>query len=270
VLDRAREAGIVRILVPGWNLASSRAAVELAERHPDLIVAAVGIHPHDAAAASSADWEELEALAGGPAVAAVGEIGLDFHRNLSPPDRQREAFARQLALAAAVGKPVIVHDREAHREVTELLLAWAAGAPTQPATAAPAASHAPRGVLHAFSGDRAMAERLVDAGFVISFALPVAFRSATGPREAAAALPTGFFLVETDSPYLGPASDRRNEPTTSLRVAAQLARLRGEAPESIAAAAGETLRRLLREPPATLAGTRLADSASGPPSGHQE
>jgi TatD DNase family protein len=201
--------------VPGWDLPSSEAALELAARHPGVIDAAVGIHPHDAAALDEPSFARLELLAAEPGVRAIGEIGLDFFRNLSPPDLQREVFQRQLALAAANGLPVLVHDRDAHQDITEILLAWAGRA----------GSRHP-GVLHAFSGDARMAERLSDGGFLISFALPVAFRSATGPRDAAAALDAGRFLVETDSPYLGPDRDRRNEPSTALRVAAELARIR--------------------------------------------
>ncbi len=148
---------------------------------------------------------------------AVGEIGLDFFRNLSPPEAQRAAFERQLELAAARRLPVLVHDRDAHDAVRGALLAWGG---LQGGVA--------RGVLHAFSGDRPMAEELAAAGFLISFALPLAFRSAVGPRSAAATLPAGRLLVETDSPALAPAAGARNEPTTALRVAAELARIRGE------------------------------------------
>ena len=210
----------MRILVPGWDLASSEAALELADRYADLIDAAVGVHPHDAGGIDEAGWERLEALAADPRARAIGEIGLDFHRNLSPPDVQRDALARQLELAARRGLPVLVHDREAHADVTADLLAWAA-------------SERPRGLLHAFSGDRAMADRLTDAGFVVSFALPVAFRSAAGPREAATALPAGTFVVETDAPYLGPDASGRNEPTTAIRVAVELARLRSVEPSEL-------------------------------------
>lgn len=224
VVARAAEAGIERILVPGWDLPSSEAAIELAARHPGLIDAAVGIHPHDAAAMDEAAWARLEALATELGVRAIGEIGLDFFRNLSPPDVQREALQRQLALAASHSLPVLIHDRDAHAEITAALLAWGGRAGSRY-----------RGVLHAFSGDAAMAERVSEAGYLLSFALPVAFRSAAGPRAAAAALAPGRFMVETDSPYLGPDRDRRNEPTTVLRVAGELARMRGtEASELVA------------------------------------
>jgi TatD DNase family protein len=186
------------------------------------------------AAAATADWDALEGLAADPGVMAVGEIGLDFHRNLSPPDVQRDALARQLDLAARVRKPVVVHDREAHDEVTAALVAHA-----RRATAVP-------GILHAFSGDAAMASALVESGYLISFALPVSFPKNTGPRAAAAGLPATNFLVETDSPYLGLAKDQRNEPTTVLRTAAVLARLRAEDPELVGAAARSAYQRLWR------------------------
>ncbi len=222
-IERAVEAGIERILVPGWDLRSSEAALELAGRFPGLIDAAVGVHPHHAAEMDEAGWGVLDQLAAHEGTRAIGEIGLDFFRNLSPPGSQREAFERQLAIAASRDLPVSVHDRDAHAEVTETLLAWSAGGEGR------------RGILHAFSGDDSMARFLVEAGFLVSFALPVAFRSAVGPRAAAGALASGTFLVETDSPYLGPDREARNEPVTALRVVGELALLRGENAEMIVA-----------------------------------
>lgn len=233
VLARAREAGIERILVPGYDLASSERAVDLVAQHPDLLDAAVGIHPHYAGSISQRDWERLAELAAQPQVVAIGEIGLDFFRNLSPVDAQRHALRRQLDMAAAMGKPVLVHDRDAHDEVTQTLLDW-----TGPGREA-------KGVLHCFSGDAPMAVRLAQAGYLISFALPVSFSSARGPRAAARELPEAVLLVETDSPWLAPGGGgQRNEPTTALRVAGELARLRSVAPERIAADTRDAYRRL--------------------------
>jgi TatD DNase family protein len=235
VIGRAVDAGIARILVPGYDLASSRAAVALAAAHPELLDAAVGVHPHFSAVPTAADWDELASLAADRRVVAVGEIGLDFHRDLSPREAQRAALERQLAIAAAVGKPVLVHSRDAHDEVRSALLAW--DGPGE---------GVPRGVLHCFSGDAALAQDLAAAGYLISFALPVTFSSARGPRAAAAALADGTYLVETDSPWLAPGGgEQRNEPTTALRVAAELARLRGTSPEAIAATTAEAYRRLV-------------------------
>lgn len=229
VIGRAVDAGIERILVPGWDVASSEAALELAARHPTVVDAAVGVHPHDAAAVDEAGWARIEALAAEAGTRAIGEIGLDYHRNLSPREVQREALGRQLDLATRRGLPVLVHVRDAHADAEATLTAWGGG----------------RGLLHAFSGDRGMATRLAAAGFVVSFALPVAFRSAAGPREAAAALPDGTFVVETDAPYLGPDPYRRNEPTTALRVTAELARLREVDPVSLVPTMREAYRRVV-------------------------
>lgn len=234
VLGRAIDAGIERILVPGWDLASSVLAVELADRHRDLVRAAVGVHPHHAAEMTEGAWADLEDLAADARCVAVGEIGLDYVRTFSPVDVQRDAFDRQLALAARLDRPVLVHDRDAHDDITARLLAWGrrAGGPA-------------RGVLHAFSGDAAMADALTDAGYLLSFALPVAFRSAHGPRAAAAAMPRDGYLVETDAPYLGPDREARNEPTTVLRVVSELARLRASTPEATAAPLRGTFAALL-------------------------
>jgi TatD DNase family protein len=224
VITRAVEAGIERVLVPGWDEASSEAALELAAAYPELIHAAVGIHPHHAAEPDEAAWQRIEGLAADPRCTAVGEIGLDYFRNLASPDRQTATFERQLTIAARLGHPVVVHDRNAHHDVEAALMAWR-GRPDHPA----------RGVLHAFSGDAPMAIRLAAAGFLISFALPVTFRSAAGARDAARQLAPDRILVETDSPYLGPGPERRNEPTGVLRVAVEVARLRAVPLESVAA-----------------------------------
>ncbi len=234
MIERAVAAGVEGILVPGWDVPSSEAALELATRHSPHLSAAVGVHPHYAAAMDEAAWARLESLAAEPRCSAVGEIGLDYHRNLSPPDVQRDAFSRQLALAAERGLAVLVHDRDAHDDVTAALLTWSGRA-----------GNDARGALHAFSGDERMAAALADAGFLVSFALPVAFRSAAGPRAAAASLPARALLLETDSPYLGPDRERRNEPSTVLRVAAELARIRDETPDAIAAAARSAYERML-------------------------
>ena len=202
-----------------------------------MVDAAVGVHPHHAAGMDEAGWAELEAMAADPIVRAIGEIGLDHFRDLSPHDVQRDAFRRQLDLADRRGLPVLVHDRDAHEQVTEDLLAWRGQG----------RGRAVRGVLHAFSGGPDMAARLVSAGFVISFALPVAFRSAVGPRATAPVLADGSFLVETDAPYLGPDRDARNEPTTVLRVAAEVARLRGARAESLVEPMRQAYERLVGE-----------------------
>jgi TatD DNase family protein len=234
VLDRAVAAGIERILVPGWDLASSEAALALADRHGPLVQAAVGVHPHHAGGMDQPAWRALEGLLDDPRCVAVGEIGLDFYRNLSTPAVQRAAFARQLAAAARHDLPVLVHDREAHGEIAAALTGWN-GKPSRDV----------RGVLHAFSGDTAMALALAARGFLVSFALPLTFRSAAGPRAAAVAVAPGSYVVETDAPYLGPDREGRNEPTTALRVAVELAHLRDSDPQAVARDARHAYDRLV-------------------------
>jgi TatD DNase family protein len=197
------------------------------------------VHPHFSGEPTDADWDELAALADDALVVAVGEIGLDFHRDRSPREAQRAALERQLAMAAAAGKPVLVHDRDAHDEALAALLGWVG----------PGAGK-PRGVLHCFSGDAVLADALAAGGYLISFALPVTFSSAVGPRAAAASLPTGSYLVETDSPWLAPGGgEQRNEPTTALRVAAELARLRGSSPQAVTAEVAAAYRSLVGRSP---------------------
>lgn len=226
VLQRAQEAGVTWVVTVGIDLASSRAAVSLAHRFP-MVVAAVGIHPHEAKTADARALEELAELARDPRVVAIGEIGLDYHYNHSPPAVQREVFLAQLRLAGELGLPVVVHDREAHADVEGLLSEMAP----------------PRaGVLHCFSGDAAMAARLVERGFYLSFAGPVTFSRAEDHfRRVLAAVPLNRLLVETDCPYLSPAPFRgqRNEPARVRLVAARLAALLGVAVEELIAATGQ-------------------------------
>ena len=216
VLTRARAAGVDTIITVGADLASSRQAVALAERHP-WIYAAVGVHPHDAVQADEAALAELARLAGHERVVAIGEIGLDFYRDLSPRPAQREALWAQLALARRLDLPVVVHDREAHAEVLAALRDWAHG------------YDGARGVLHCFSGDEDMAREAIGLGFYISFAGPLTYAKASRLQRLAATLPLDRLLVETDCPYLTPEPrrGRRNEPANVRLVAERMAALRG-------------------------------------------
>ena len=247
VLGRARAAGVVGIVVAGYDLPSSRAGVALAERYPH-IWAAVGIHPHDATAASAAALDELEALAAHPRVVAVGECGLDFYRNLAPAADQARAFRAQLDLAARLGLPVIVHSREAMAETLQTLSA----------TTLPAG-----GVLHCFDGTAGDARRAVELGFYLSCAGPLTYRRDPTLARAVAAAPLERLVVETDCPYLSPAGHRgeRNEPARVRDVAAALATVRGSDLAAVAAATTASAAALFRTP--ALAGTALA-AAAGP------
>ncbi len=230
VIERATTAGVRVIVDIGTDLASSQAAVALAEAYPQ-IYAAVGVHPHDAKTLTREMLEELTALAGHPRVVAIGEIGLDFYRDLSPRDKQRQAFQQQLALASEAGKPVVIHDRDAHAEVMATLRRWVEGSHKPSAI-----SYKPVGVLHCFSGDLAMAQEAIELGFYISIAGPVTFKNARCLRELVRQLPLEKLLVETDCPYLAPHPHRgkRNEPAYVKLVAQEVARIKGLSLEEVA------------------------------------
>jgi TatD DNase family protein len=187
--------------------------VSLAAEYPGQVFAAVGTHPHDATTLTDDVLADQRDLAKDPGVVAVGEIGLDFYRNLSPQDVQREALIRQLALAHELGLPVILHNRESHADMIECLRAYGQGI---------------TGVFHCFIGDRGMATEALDLGFYLSFAGPGTFPRNTELAEVAAWAPEDRILVETDSPYLAPPPFRgkRNEPRHVRLIAERIAELR--------------------------------------------
>ncbi len=214
VLARAAEAGVEHILTVGCDLESSRESLRLAAAHPGLY-AALGIHPHDAPQATKEGLETLRNLLGNDRAVAVGEIGLDFYRDRSPRDVQRRAFRDQLRLAREVGKPVIVHDRDAHEEVLAILREERAAEIG--------------GVLHCFSGDLAMARACVEMGLYISIAGPVTYPANEALREVVRQIPVDHLLIETDAPYLAPQArrGRRNEPAFVAQTARKIAEIKG-------------------------------------------
>ena len=228
VIARAQDAGLVGILNVGTDLSSSRAAVALAEQH-EFIHAAVGVHPHSAKTVTSDVLDELRKLAGHPKVVAIGEIGLDYYRDLAPRPTQHRAFADQLALAAELGLPVVVHSREAHGDVLARLRDYEG-----------------TGVLHSYSGGPRLLAEVLALGFVIGISGPITFKTADSLRAVAASVPAGRLLVETDCPYLTPEPHRgrRNEPAYVRYVAAAVARAREEAAETVAGAATDNARRV--------------------------
>lgn len=224
VIQRAQAAGVELILNVGADLESSRAAVALAEEY-DCLYAAVGVHPHEAKKLDGAALAALRRLATHPKVVAVGEIGLDFYRDLSPRDVQRRAFQAQLAWAGRLGKPVIIHDREAHDEVLSILTDWVAATP-----------ECRGGVFHCFSGDLAMARRAVALGFYLGVDGPITYQNARKLLEIVEWLPLDRLLIETDCPYLTPHPHRgeRNEPAYVRLVAGRIAALKGIPVEELA------------------------------------
>jgi TatD DNase family protein len=231
VIARAAKSGVTRLINPGVDLPSSRAAVALARQY-EGIYAAVGVHPHDAKTLDAAALVELKALAQADKSVAMGEIGLDYYRDLSPRDVQRRAFQMQLELAAELGLPVIVHDRDAHKDVLAMLSDWRSLLDAQRSTLNGKAC-----VLHSFSGDVALAEQAVALGFYIGISGPVTYKNADQTREVARAVPLGQLLIETDAPYLTPQPYRgkRNEPAYVLLVAQTVADARGLTLEQVAA-----------------------------------
>lgn len=223
VMDRARAAGVVGFVVigVGSDLAPARAAVALAARESTRVAAAVGVHPHDATSLDDALYAELAALAARPEVVAVGEVGLDYHYDHSPREVQRAVFARLVALARAVKKPIVIHTREAADDTLAIL-----------------ASEGARdvgGIIHCFSEDRPFAERALDLGFDLSFSGIVTFKSARAVQEVAAWAPLERVLVETDSPYLAPVPMRGKpcEPAYVAYTVARVAELRGMTPAAV-------------------------------------
>lgn len=231
VLKRAEEAGVVHMVDIAYSLGSSYKVVELAKKHPN-IHAVVGIHPHDAKRCSEEAIEELEVLAKEPEVVAVGEMGLDYFRDLSPRDKQQQAFRDQLALAKRVGKPVVIHDRDAHGPVMDILKQEKVDEVG--------------GVLHCFSGSWEMAREVMKLGMYISIAGPVSFHNARRLKDIARLVPLDFLMIETDCPYLTPEPYRgqRNEPAYVVRVAETIAEVKGLPLEEVAAATTANAKKL--------------------------
>ncbi len=232
VVERARAAGVQRILVPGIDLAASRRAVALAEQYPE-VHAAVGIHPNSTAGFSAETLAELRDLAQHPKVDAVGEIGIDSYWQTIPLEIQERAFRAQLELAAALERPVIIHEREAHGEVMAVLREQAPPAGV---------------VLHAFSGDWAMAEEALAAGYYLGVDGPLTYKKNEALRAIFARAPEQRILIETDAPYLTPQAQRgkRNESAYVRYVADRLAAVRGVPLEALASALTANAARLFR------------------------
>lgn len=212
-LVRAREAGVERIITIGTTLDSCRAMLAFAEGEDGVFVS-LGLHPHEAATAGSAEVEELASLLEHPKAVAVGETGLDHFRDYAPHDRQLDLFRAQAELAIGSGRPIVVHTRAAEEETLAVLTALPPGA---------------RVVLHCFSSLRLL-DPALERGWYVSFAGNVTYPKATELRTAAARVPADRILAETDSPYLSPQPVRgqRNEPANVVHTLATLAGARGQ------------------------------------------
>jgi TatD DNase family protein len=223
VLRRAREAGVRLVLNVATGLGDASQVIATARTNPG-IAAIIGVHPHGAGAMTEADLEALAQLAADPNVVAIGEIGLDFYRRRSPEAIQEHWFRRQLEFAAAIGKPVVIHTREA-TPVTLAILREYRG-------------RLAGGVMHCYGGSLAEARAFLDLGFYLSFSGTLTYPKAGPLREVAKEIPLDRILVETDCPYLPPQPWRgkRNEPAYVVATATQLAEVRGLSLEEVAAA----------------------------------
>jgi TatD DNase family protein len=241
VIARAAAAGVVQMIVTGASAASSRQATALARQHGGMLFATAGVHPHHATELDAAVLAELGELSLAPEVVAVGECGLDYFRNYSPHEVQREAFHRQLELAARRGKPVFLHQRDSHEDFIAILREhW-------PALAG--------GVAHCFTGTAAELECYLDLGLAIGITGWICDeRRGAHLLELVPRIPADRLLLETDGPYLLPRdlrpkpASRRNEPVYLPHIAAVVARARGEPVESLAQTSTEAARRLFRLP----------------------
>lgn len=214
VLERARAAGIGRMLCPATDRQSSEACVELA-RHYDGIYAAVGIHPQEAGRVQPGDIEAIRRMAEQePSVVAIGEVGLDYHCDTPARDTQKEIFIEMIGLARDLDLPIDIHDREAHGDTMEILRQYGKGL---------------RGVFHCYSGSLEMTTELIRMGFYFGFTGTVVFPNSKRAKQVASRIPMERLLIETDSPYLTPPPyrGRRNEPAYVRYVAEEIARLRG-------------------------------------------
>jgi len=233
MLRRAVQGAVTRIISIGTDLPSSCKALELSKRY-DYVFCTVGYHPHHAKDLDRHTLEELVKLAREPWVVGWGEIGLDFFRDHSPRQKQLAAFEEQLDVAAQMDLPVIIHDREAHKEIMGILKRKQ--------------GVSRRGVFHCFSGDERMAMALVDMGFYISIPGTVTYKNASVVQGVATKVPLEYLLIETDAPYLSPAPHRgkRNEPLFVTHTARKIAELRGMDLRELALITWENAARLFR------------------------
>jgi TatD DNase family protein len=213
VINSAGRHGITRIITIGIDYQSSHQAVKLAEKYQPLF-ATIGFHPHDAHKATDTALKDLAALAQNRSVVGYGEIGLDYAKNYAPREVQIKAFCRQLHLAKELDLPVVIHDREAHEDILDLIRS---------------AGHLPKGgVMHCFSGDNRLAQQMIDLGFYISIPGVATFNNAHLLQEAIRKIDLRFLLLETDGPFLAPVPYRgkRNEPKLMLYTAQMVADLK--------------------------------------------
>jgi TatD DNase family protein len=221
VIDRALSADVRLIIAVGTDIRSSMRAVTLAKGYSSIFTS-VGVHPHNADNTDQNDLTQVALLATQEKVVAIGETGLDFYRNLSSRQKQIELFKRQLDIAISLDLPVVIHDREAHEELLEILPAFD--------------RNGSKGVIHCFSGDYNLAKTFIDMGYYISIPGSVTFKNASKMQDVAFRVPLNRMLLETDAPFLAPVPYRgkRNEPCLVIHTAQKVAELRKISFEEVA------------------------------------
>ncbi|MGG0756376.1 TatD family hydrolase [Brevibacillus laterosporus] len=231
VIARAQANGVSTIVNVGFNRETIPTTIELAEKY-DFIYAVVGWHPQDAITMKEQDLEWLEELSKHPKVVGLGEMGLDYYWDTSPRDVQAEVFRKQIRLARKLQMPIIIHDRDAHQDIIDILREEKAGEVG--------------GIMHCFSGSYELAKMALDMNFYISFGGPLTFKNAKKPKEVAAKIPLERLLIETDCPYLTPHPFRgkRNESAYVKYVAEEMAQIHGLPYEELAKITADNARRL--------------------------
>lgn len=230
VLKRARDAGVTNFLNVGIDLGKSRQSVALAEKEENVF-ATVGLHPHDASKFSEPDFQEFKKLAKNKKVVAIGEVGLDYFRNLSPRDVQQKVFERFVGLATELGLPLVIHSREAYSDIYAVLRKFGS-------------TH--RGLMHCFAGTKEDLEEALALGLHISFAGPITYKKNNELRQLVAAVPEDRLLVETDAPFLPPEPyrGRRNEPAFMVETLKRMAEIRGVEPAEMVKVTTNNAKRL--------------------------
>ncbi|HEY9582561.1 MAG TPA: TatD family hydrolase [Savagea sp.] len=221
VIERAREAGVEKMVVVGFDTETIERAMELVERY-DFLYAVIGWHPVDAIDCTEEDLTWIESLTKHPKVVGIGETGLDYHWDKSPKDVQIELFRKQIRLAKKLDLPIIIHNRDATADVVRILQEEEA--------------HTVGGIMHCFSGSVEVARQCIDMNFMISLGGPVTFKNAKMPKKVASEIELEYLLVETDAPYLTPHPHRgkRNEPFYVTLVAEEIAKLKEMTYEEVA------------------------------------
>ncbi len=250
VIQRARGAGVESIIVPGTDVETSRLAIELAEKY-DFIYACVGVHPHEASKATDSTLEEIEQLSQHHKVVAIGEIGLDYHYDFSPPEKQIEVFRKQIELAIRRKLPIVVHTRKSIPDAIQIISAAFENSGLQRDDQLLPS----RGVFHCFTGDVAQAKQIINMGFFVSYPGIVTFKNSLA-TETAQKLGYNHLMLETDSPYLTPAPHRgkRNEPAHIRLIAQKIAELCDASVEDVARATRMNAKKLFL----------IGEAASGP------